>query len=102
MLATEMEKGEIGQALAFAIFKDEFELLAVSTAEAVYLIDVQPDEMKFCMRIPTPNVVFLAQSDQYMIMMASSDQDESEAFLYCHILFGPEQGSLSIKRFMGQ
>lgn len=89
-----MEDDEIPKARAFALFRD-LNMLALSTQEAVYLVDYEtPNELKFSSRIPTPNVVFIAQVDIYIVMMACSEDDESKATISCQMLYGTEEGSI--------
>lgn len=75
-------------------------MIAFSTTEAVYLIDFE-NEFKFSTKIETPNVVFIAYVDIYIVMMMASDEDSSEATLTCRMLYGAEEGTITIKRFMG-
>lgn len=96
----DLDENEQPKVQAFAIFKD-LNMIALSTSEAVYLIDFE-NEIKFNTKIVTPNVVFIAYVDIYIVMMVASDEDSSEATLTCRMLYGAEEGSLSIKRFMGQ
>ena len=89
-----MEADEVPKALAFALFRD-LNMLAISTQQAVYLIDYEtPNELKFSSRIATPNVVFIAQVDIYIVLMACSDDDESKAAITCQMLYGAEEGSI--------
>ena len=37
----------------------------------------------------------------YIVLMACSDDDDSEASLTCHMIFGGIEGELNIKRFLG-
>lgn len=76
-------------------------MIAFSTPEAVYLLNFE-NEMKFNYKIEMRNVVFIAYVDIYIVMMMSSEEDSSEAILTCCMLYGPEEGSLSVKRFKGQ
>jgi hypothetical protein len=85
---------------AFAIFKD-LNMIAFSTGESVYLIDFE-NEFKFSTKIEEANVVFISYVDIYIVMMMASDEDSSEAELTCRMLYGAEEGTISIKRFMGQ
>ena len=97
-----VELAENGEARtkAFAIFKD-LNMIAFSTAEAVYLIDFE-NEFKFSTKIETQNVVFITYVDIYIVLMMASDEDSSEATLTCRMLYGgAEEGTISIKRFMG-
>lgn len=100
MEGLDMDENEPRKVQAFALFKD-LNMIALSTTEAVYLIDFE-NEVKYNMKIARPNVVFIAQVDIYIVMMVASDEDSSEATLTCRMLYGSDEGSLSIKRFMGQ
>lgn len=95
-----MDDEEEPKARAFSLFKD-LNMVAISTGTAVYLIDFE-HELKFSSRIPQPNVVFIAYVDIYIVLMAASDDDDQEAHLSCRMLYGEEEGSIAIKRFMGQ
>lgn len=95
----ELEENEAPKILTFSIFKD-LNMLAFSTAEAVYLINFE-NEMKFNFKMDVRNVVFIAYVDIYIVMMMASEEDSSEATLTCCMLYGPEEGSLQIKRFKG-
>lgn len=96
----ELDEAELSRVSAFAIFKD-LHMIAFSTSHAVYLIDFE-SEFKFSTKIEAANVVFVSYVDIYIVMMMASDEDSSEATLTCRMLYGAEEGSLSIKRFMGQ
>lgn len=75
-------------------------MIAFSTSEAVYLIDFE-NEFKFSTKIEAENVVFITYVDIYIVLMMASDEDSSEAKLTCRMLYGAEEGSITIKRFMG-
>ena len=92
--------GEEQKVSAFAIISD-LNLIAFSTSEAVYLVDFE-SEFKFSTKIDTTNVVFISYVDIYIVLMQASDEDSSEAILTCRMLYGAEEGNISIKRFMGQ
>lgn len=96
-----MQEGEEAKARAFALFKD-LNMIAVSTQQAVYLIDYE-NEMKFSSRIDTSYVDFISLVDSiYIVTLSCSDEDDSEATLRCTMMFGGQEGELTIKRFMGQ
>lgn len=95
----ELEPNEAPKVFAFALQK-ETNIIAFSTSEAVYLLDFETD-IKFSRKIPLVNSVYISFVDIYVVMMVSNEEDTSEATLKCYMLYGGEEGSLSIKRFMG-
>lgn len=96
----ELSENEPHKILTFSIFKD-LKMIAFSTPEAVYLLNFE-NELKFNYRMDMRNVVFIAYVDIYIVMMMASEDDSSEATLTCCMLYGQEEGSLSVKRFKGQ
>ena len=74
------------------MFKD-LNIIAFSTAEAVYLLDFE-NEIKFNSKIDIQNVVFVTYVDIYIVMMIASEEESSEATITCRMLYGSEEGSL--------
>lgn len=103
LLQDEMEEEEkdICIAQTFSLFKDQ-NMIAVATRQAVYILNVD-ESVSFLKRIAEPNIVFVGLAEQvYIVMLASSDEDDQEAILTCRTLYSEEtDASLTIKRFMG-
>jgi len=86
--------------LSFAVFRD-LNMIAFSVASSVFLIDFEK-EIKYCNSFAVSGVSYLTFVDLMLVMMVTSEDDSSEAIIKCFNLTGAEEGSLSIKRFMGQ
>jgi hypothetical protein len=85
--------------LSFAVFGD-LNLIAFSVTSAVFLIDFEK-EIKYCNSFAVSSVTYLTFVELMLVMMVTSEDDSSEATIKCYNLSGGEEGSLSIKRFMG-
>jgi hypothetical protein len=86
--------------LSFAVFKD-LNMIAFSVATSVFLIDFEK-EIKYCNSFAVSGANYLTFIDLMLVMMITSEEDSSEATIKCFNLTGGEEGSLTIKRYMGQ
>lgn len=85
--------------LSFAVFRD-LNMIAFSVMSSVFLIDFEK-EIKYCNSFAVNGASYLTFVDLMLVMMITSEEDSSEATIKCFNLTGGEEGSLSIKRFMG-
>jgi hypothetical protein len=79
----------------------ELNMIAFSVQSAVFLIDFEK-EIKYCNSFPIQSVTYLTVVDLLIVMMVTSEEDSSEAIIRCYSLNGGDEGTISIKRFMGQ
>lgn len=100
-MAETLEHDDQAKALAFGVFR-ELNMMAVSTGEAVHMLDYEGEQLSYVTSLNVPNVCYLTFVDVYLVLMAES-ADGSECTLVCHQIDGSEpEGSITIKQWRGE